>query len=32
MSKLTRITEKEQERVINNKGDESRWKKNMKIL
>ena len=28
---LTRITEKELERLIENKGDEFRWKKNMKI-
>ena len=27
----TWITEKEPERVIENKGDEFRWKKNMKI-
>ena len=28
---LTWITEKELERVIENEGDEFRWKKNMKI-
>ena len=28
---LTWITEKELERLIENKGDEFRWKKNMKI-
>ena len=31
MFTLTWITEKELERVIENKGDEFRWKKNMKI-
>ena len=31
MSSLTWITEKELERVIKNKGDEFRWKKDMKI-
>ena len=31
MSPLTWITEKELERVIEKKGDEFRWKKNMKI-
>ena len=31
MFTLTWITDKELERVIHNKGDEFRWKKNMKI-
>ena len=31
MSTLTWITDKEQARVIKKKGDEFRWKKNMKI-
>ena len=31
ISTVTWITEKELERVIENKGDEFRWKKNMKI-
>ena len=31
MSTLTWVTEKELERVTENKGDEFRWKKNMKI-
>ena len=30
MSRLTWITEKELEREIKNKGDEFRWKENMK--
>ena len=31
MFRLTWITEKQPERVIENKGDEFRWKKNMEI-
>ena len=31
MFTLVRLTEKELEQVIENKGDEFRWKKNMKI-